>query len=594
MAWDDTPPDTATQAWDAAPPAKDELGPKWSDLPGNIIPDAEKVAKGALDLGLRTGKGIMDLPSDVVSTGQGELENLLAGKSPLEGITNSPIGQDVKTVGGTALNTIKAIPGQLKDLVSKEAWVNRPVENAMNVAALAGMGKELLPEGAVPPEVPNVPRGTVPEVPEVPPEAPKGLPVVEPGAKTGEPHALFAYNDNFGEGGAPRSIYNVFGDPEHPAIKAVGYGSSVTPDVLEKNGIPITGREPRSVGKGEPLEMPKAAPESEEAPPKAEAPPAAKDPLQDVKDYINSKYQAAAGKPGVAQKLAKILDEESANLGAKDLGLMGRQIQTMGQGFEGLEKAKALVNYAREKGYFDPTLTDVGRRDLITKNMKQAGAQVDAIRNLADQRGAPPIQAIKDAVKQQLEAAYGAGVEKAPAEIKNVMDEVDKAKPTFSGMSDLATKLNKSATKVKDLGQHPGPTTDAANIVSRINNDAIRSTLNKQEADLYTQSLRDYGAHKKLEQATAASGRRGMAARTNQRGILGRLYQEALDRGGYRIGGNIANRTAQAIMKNPQIQTLPQFFEELAHQGNEALDETINGMYEGGRVPHDVRKYVGC
>lgn len=75
----------------------------------------------------------------------------------------------------------------------------------------------------------------------VPPEE---LPVVAPNSKTGDPHALFAYKDNFGPGMTERKIYNVFGDPAHPAIKEAGWGSSLGESDLKKFGIPITGKEP--------------------------------------------------------------------------------------------------------------------------------------------------------------------------------------------------------------------------------------------------------------------------------------------------------------------------------------------------------------
>lgn len=70
------------------------------------------------------------------------------------------------------------------------------------------------------------------------------LPVVDAGAKTGDPHALFAYNDQFGPGGTERPVYNVFGDPNHPTIKAKGWGSSIPKDAL--GGIPIVGRQPNA------------------------------------------------------------------------------------------------------------------------------------------------------------------------------------------------------------------------------------------------------------------------------------------------------------------------------------------------------------
>jgi len=73
------------------------------------------------------------------------------------------------------------------------------------------------------------------------------LPVIQPGAKTGDPHALFAYNDKFGPGGTERSVYNVFGDPNHPAIQGRGWGSSVSAEDAQAAGIPITGRQPNSI-----------------------------------------------------------------------------------------------------------------------------------------------------------------------------------------------------------------------------------------------------------------------------------------------------------------------------------------------------------
>lgn len=74
------------------------------------------------------------------------------------------------------------------------------------------------------------------------------LPVMQPGSRTGDPHALFAYNDNFGPNGSTRAIYNVYGDPAHPAIQARGWGSSVSAQDLQKAGIPIIGRQPNAVG----------------------------------------------------------------------------------------------------------------------------------------------------------------------------------------------------------------------------------------------------------------------------------------------------------------------------------------------------------
>lgn len=311
------------------------------------------------------------------------------------------------------------------------------------------------------------------------------------------------------------------------------------------------------------------------------------DALSEVRDYITSKYGRAASNPGWPNRVAKYLQEEARNMGAKDIGLQPRQIQSMGQGFEGLQKAEALIDYARDQGYFKPGLTDMARKEKVKGALEQTGRQLGAVRDIAGKRGQPPVAQMLQEVNKQLTNSYGID---APGEIKKVLakiQKVAKGNPTYADIADLATDLNRSKTAAAKLGQHPGPTTDAANIISRLNNEAIKGVLNPEEAQLYTQSLRDFGAHKKLEQAIAAAERRGMSARSNQRGIFGRLWQEALDRGGYRLAGNVADRTARAILQNPQkVKTMPQFFEELAHHADDALDEALDvpGMAYGGVV----------
>jgi hypothetical protein len=311
------------------------------------------------------------------------------------------------------------------------------------------------------------------------------------------------------------------------------------------------------------------------------------DPLQQVKDYVTGKYGQVASKPGFIESAGKYIQNESQKMGGHDLGLQPRQIQSMGQGLTGVDKAHQLIDYARDNGYLDPGLSDVARVAKVRQNLATDGQQLEAVRDIASKRSAPPIADIRSSLETQLTNDYGID---APGQIKTVLAKFDKAAtedPTFSGMADLATQLNKAKTPTKSMGQHPGPTTDAANIISQMNNDAIRGVLNPQEQAAYTDSLRNYGATRKLEQAVAAGERKGLSARTNQRGILGRLFQEALDRGGYRVGGNVAHRIGSAMVENPsKFNSLPKFFEELAHHTDDVLDEAIDsqGMAHGGIV----------
>lgn len=90
-------------------------------------------------------------------------------------------------------------------------------------------------------------------------QSPGELPIMQPGAATGEPHGLFSYNSDLNPEREMRSMYTLYGDPEHPLMKEMAEGSknfktTQTMDWFKERDIPITGREPRSV-QWEPLDQ---------------------------------------------------------------------------------------------------------------------------------------------------------------------------------------------------------------------------------------------------------------------------------------------------------------------------------------------------
>ncbi len=111
-----------------------------------------------------------------------------------------------------------------KDLPVSESTVKPPVKDPL---AMAGPP----PSGSVsrPPATPQL-------------NAP--LPVQPTGAKTGDPHALFDYTDNFGPDGAKRNVYQIFGDPEK-LHRDTPWGDHLPADKLRD--VPITGRTARSL-----------------------------------------------------------------------------------------------------------------------------------------------------------------------------------------------------------------------------------------------------------------------------------------------------------------------------------------------------------
>jgi len=79
---------------------------------------------------------------------------------------------------------------------------------------------------------------------------PSQLPEIPSGAKTGDPHALFAYQQKLGPEFPAEDYYNLFGDKD-ALLKMTegnhGFGSSVTADTVKKYGIPIIGKQAQRV-----------------------------------------------------------------------------------------------------------------------------------------------------------------------------------------------------------------------------------------------------------------------------------------------------------------------------------------------------------
>lgn len=506
---------------------------------------------------------------------------------------------DPKTFAGFGANAVQDVKGNAKNLVNlAEGLAEHPIDTIKNVpGALVNEGKrigigDLLTghpvdaAGTFLNAAYEKPISTALDVAPVVGAAGKALGLGGAAAEGAEAATQAADAAKLAEEAAPAAEAPPMAQAMHGDLS----GAATAPQFEVIRPDPVTPPPPSA-----PTAAPGGTPPSQPPPPPPSGPAPAPSALSgisdEIKNYVNSKYQAAQAKPGLIPKIGNYLTEESNKLGSKDVGLQSGLIKTMGTGFKGIEKANQLVDYARENGYLKAGLSDAERRAQIANAMNKSGAIIGKMRQLADSRGAPDVDAIKTAVKSVLDQKYGYGPEKAPGEIANVMESIEKAPKTYQGMADLATHLNKSATAVGKLGQHPGPTTDAADIVARMGNEGARKSFSPEENNLFTQNLRDFGANKKLEQTTSMAARREMGARSNQRGILGRAWQEALDRGGYRMGGNIANRLGKSIQAG-KVKTLPQFFEDLAHQSNEEIDDTIKGMSRGGIVPHDVREWV--
>ncbi len=467
----------------------------------------------------------------------------------------------------------------------------------------------------------------------------EGLPVIEPGAKTGAPHALFAYNDEFGPGGQPRSVYNVFGDPEHPAIKQIGHGSSVSKDMLDKAGIPITGREPKSVGKYEPLEptparrstdaekaagiipieramgetvnrgpssaagksagfTPNLAPEASPAPAAPGGPPTSTldtlagkglDKANEVKNYISKGYEGYAKKPGTAAEVADYVQEKSQMMAAQQMGATPLQARQIGH-----EGVRALGQYALDNDIVGPTTGLKGMRAKTNALNEAAGKTIGDIRTQADSLRVPTENTtdVLQQIRQKFDPVFSRGSRSGEAgAYAKALEELEDAKPTFQGMADLSTKLNKAANEANRLNQPHGAYTDMANEISHINNERIKTLVGPEKAVQYEKALRDFGATKKIGEFLKRK-EAGEVKRMGPGSLVSNLTQKAMDEFGYRAGAKVANKLSTAIKSSPGItKSIPSMFKEFINQVEDVSHE-VSGMSKGGIVPDDVKRYV--
>ena len=448
----------------------------------------------------------------------------------------------------------------------------------------------------------------------------KDLPVMQPGVKTGPPHALFAYNDTFGKDGTPRSIYNVYGDPGDPLVHSVGgYGTSVPKDILDQAGIPVVGREPRSVGKWEPLDTEKA-PETPPIPPPGPEPAAGKPPILDtaaqaaqdaldqakeVKNYVTRGYQGLVNKPGGLADVADWVQAKSQMLAGQQVGITPKQFRDLGKNpLEADNAARAIGQYAMDHDIVSPT---TGLRGMLEKNqalLKSTGKTLGDYRKMADQLnpdGVDPKEMV-EAIRQELDKKYARGVTKENPTARGslgghygsylrALQDIEDADHTHQGIANAVTDLNKTANKALKNQQPQGPFTDVANVASRLNNAKIRELLGKENTAKYDQALREFGVNKKIENGLRFKGS-GEIKRFGPGSTISNLTQKGLDEFGYRFGAKAANKLSTAIKNNPAVaKSLPSLFEEFI---NQLEDEEPHepGMAKGGIVPDDVRRYI--
>lgn len=479
---------------------------QWKDLPKNIVPNVVDIGKNAVGTAARIGKGVMDLPSDVVETAKDEMHG---------DFMDSPIAKDMKTVGGGVANAVEGIPKQFMGLFSKPEWIQHPVSNALTAGTVAApfLGPEA--EGSA---------------------AEASIPKIEP---------------------------------------------------------PIPSEEVSSIPKGAPVEMPKQV-ESAAAPPPQSvlsqiADSGVANKAKELKDYIGRGYESYAKKPGAINDVADYVQGKSQMMAAQQMGatpLQARQI-----GHEGM---RAIGQYALDNDIVSPTTGLRGMRAQNTKLMDAAGEKLGAFRKAADTARNPMTDTVDvlQAIRAKLDPIFARGARSGEAgSYAKALEDVEDSKPTFEGVAETATKLNKAANEANRLKQPHGAYTDVANEISHVNNERIKQILGPQKAAQYEQALREFGINKKISSMLSRK-EAGEVKRLGPGSLTSNMTQKMMDEIGYKFGAKAANKLSTSILKNPGIaKTLPSLFKEFINHVEETGDDAT-GMSEGGMVGPEVAEFV--
>lgn len=394
------------------------------------------------------------------------------------------------------------------------------------------------------------------------------LPEVITGAKAGPPHAVFAYTDNFGPGGAAREVYNVFGDPKDPVFAKTGWGSSIPVEDIEKLGIPITGRASGA-------KIPKSA-----------------DPLQAVNDFVKEKFGKAEQTSGFKQNLGKSFVQKSKGMNLKEIGANPGQIRKLKERF-GEPMVEGLADLAEEKG-ITKGFFNFQTGNAIKELDKTSGANIGAVRRIAKERGAAhnPDELLAK-IRSELDPIYMKGTGssqkgtylKALEDIKNSGADVESLANTISDKNAFIAK-NKLTLPL-------GPTKEVMKIANRLNNEKINTVLNPQEQALLQESLKDFSAAKVFDKMYGFTYGRTMGGRTGPGGF----WNTVKDVGGRKVMQKLYKNVGEGLQKTPdkyKFKDVKSLSADVLDAIDEALDEVIDqmgsnppgqGMAYGGIVP---------
>ena len=214
----------------------------------------------------------------------------------------------------------------------------------------------------------------------------------------------------------------------------------------------------------------------------------------DVQNYITRGVKSAMGQPGAVSNLADLAQEKSQMMAVKAAGgspLFATQgIRAGKTPIEINNELRAIGQYMLDNKIVKPELGNKLMLETQAALQEKAGNTLGAVRRMADEMHTPEdyMNQMLQTADSRLGAQYAEGLP-GSAQYQTALKVVQNAKPTYQGMADAATELNRLANKANRNFQPHTPFTDLANAISHANNENIKTVVNPQVGEIYEQGL---------------------------------------------------------------------------------------------------------
>lgn len=310
-------------------------------------------------------------------------------------------------------------------------------------------------------------------------------------------------------------------------------------------------------------------------PPPTEPPPV--DPLGEVKNFIDTKYQQAAKTPGAIHNFGKALEQKGRGMRFKEIGATPAQVRGLKDRF-GEDAVNDLADLAEEKG-ITKGFFNFQTGDAIKNLNAKAGKQIGAIRELAKSRGAVHnMDNLINQIRAELDPVYmkGTGSAQKGTYMKALQDIKNSAPDAESLANTITDKL--SYIRKNKMSLPLGATKDVMTAASRLNNEMIGKFLNPSERQLYQDSLRDFSAAKTFDKMYGFTYGRDMAGRSGPASPINFIK----DVGGRKIMEKVFSKVGRKMQSNPELYGSPtSLTSDVLDAINDSLDEIIEQMGSG-------------